>query len=224
MTQDELIIKRFCKEYNVKLEKIDSYNWTQPGYVLNSDGRIEVLNLHDLEIKKIPEHISELSELKILHLVANELTSIKEIGGLTKLENLVIQANKIKNISVVEQFKNLRNFYANFNPIVDVTPLKHLENLEHLEIDTEKVNDLRQICYIPKLVNISLNVEGTTDITFLQDCKLQVFYGYNILICFHLKLSDVATTEARFYFIVVDDSGLLFQSSNSGTFLQLFFF
>jgi Leucine-rich repeat (LRR) protein len=172
MTQDELIIKRFCKDYNVELKKVDSYVWNQQGYVVNSMGRIEALNLHSFKIKKMPKYIAKLSELKILHLVRNELRSIQEIANLTKLEILVIEINKIIDISVVKELKALREFYAQSNPIVDITPLKHLKNLKTISLDCDKIRDFKPICYNPKLHDLRLaKIKKSTNITFLRECK-----------------------------------------------------
>jgi len=171
MNQDELLIKRFCKEYKLKLKRIDSYTWEQPGYVVNSEGRIEILNLFDLKITNIPEYITELSELKILNLVGNELTSIKEIGNLTKLETLVIQANEITDISIMEKLIALKEFHALINPITDITPLEHLENLETLAINAGEGINLDTI-NLPNLVDVALSdVSQSTNISFLRNCK-----------------------------------------------------
>jgi len=172
MTQDELIIEKFCTEYGIELKKIDSYEWDKQGYVINSDGRIEVLNLHALEIKKIPAYIAELSDLKILHLVGNKLTSIKAIGNLTKLEILVIRANEVKDISVVRKLKNLREFSAPYNPIVGISSLNDLENLECIELSYDDAIDFGQIRFSTKLIEFSLHdIKEHANIAFLRNCK-----------------------------------------------------
>ena len=145
MTQDEIIIKSFCKKAKINLKKIDCYEWEKNGYVVNSEGRIEVLNLHSLEIKNIPEYIAELSELKILHLADNELKSIKEIGNLTKLEILVIQDNNITDISVIERFKELKEFNAQNNSIVDTTPLKYLKHIKYIDLSNNPLISLQSL-------------------------------------------------------------------------------
>lgn len=125
MTKDELIIKRFCAEYKIELTKLYSY-FRKTGYVLNPEGRIEVLNLLNLRIKSIPAYIAELSELKVLDLLANELTSIKNIDNLTKLAVLEIQGNNIKDIAPLKKLKHLKYMNLDGNPITDLEPLLDL--------------------------------------------------------------------------------------------------
>ena len=170
--EDEYIIEKFCKEYNIDLEKIDVYSRNQPGYVVNAIGRIEVLNLYGQNIKKIPEYITKLSELKTLHLEGNNLSSIENIAGLSKLETLVVDFNNITDISVIKEIKSIKKFHAIDNPINDITPLKNLINIESVSINCENVKDLKPISYILSLKELTLeNIDKPIDNTFFQRCK-----------------------------------------------------
>lgn len=169
--QDENVIKKLCSVYNIKLKQIDSYSWDEVGYVLNAMGRVEVLNLQAMEIKKIPEYINDLSELKILHLVGNELESILEIGNLKKLEVLVLQHNKIKNISVVNGFILLKTLNLYLNPIQDIEPLIGLDNLEELYLQNEKVVNCAPIGSLINLQNLRLGINELQESSFLLNCK-----------------------------------------------------
>ena len=171
MTKDELIIKRFCDEYKINLEKFDSYDENLMGYVVNAEGRVEALNLQYLYLKKLPAYLAELSELKTLDIRSNKLLSIEEIDNLTKLETLIIANNKIADISVVKRFKNLRVIDAFRCPIIDLTPIKNLDNIEKMEIECGSINDFTPITNLQNLEELTLFDYNQLKLTFLRECK-----------------------------------------------------
>lgn len=168
---DEEIIKKLSKDFNITLDKIDSYSWDEVGYVVNSKGRVEVLNLHSQNIKNLPKYINDLSELKILHLVGNMIESIKNIKNLKKLEILVIQHNQIKNISILEELKSLRELYLSHNPIYDLKPIEGLNNIRKLFIMDTLVIDCSPINSLINLEELYLGDNEVKNPKFLLNCR-----------------------------------------------------
>ncbi|MFC0513616.1 COR domain-containing protein [Mucilaginibacter angelicae] len=165
------VIRKISTELNIQLEEIDTYSWDNAGYVVNSEGRIEVLNLHSLRVKKLPKLIKELSELKILHIVGNQIATIRIIKDLTKLEILVIQANKIKNISIVKNLTSLRELFLSHNQISDLTPLTDLKHLETLAIESTNAIDCSPVSSIINLKELILGERELENPAFLSNCK-----------------------------------------------------
>lgn len=168
---DEIIIKRISDELGIPLKKIDAYAWGDVGYVVNPEGRVDVLNLHIQKIKKLPGSIKDLSGLRILHIVGNELESIEEISDLSKLEILVIQKNKIRDLSILEAFKSLKELYLSHNPIEDISVIKKLDNLVKLSMQETNVIDCMPVSSLVGLKDLSLSMNEIRNIEFLTKCQ-----------------------------------------------------
>lgn len=108
---------------------------TWSGVKLNSNERVEEINLEFFQLKTVPAEIGQLSELKSLALRYNKITSVaKEIGDLTTLEKLNLSANKLTTIpGEIGQLSNLVELNLNANQLSsipgDIGKLSKLENL-----------------------------------------------------------------------------------------------
>nr|WKN35172.1 COR domain-containing protein [Tunicatimonas sp. TK19036] len=168
---DEHIINSLSTELDIQLNKIDSYLWNKVGYVINSEGRVEVLNLHSQNIRKLPEYIKELSELKVLHVVGNKLRSIQEASCLKNLEILAVQANEISSISALKGLNSLKALYLSHNPIVDLNPLVGIDSLKILSIQNEKTVDCTPIGSLINLEEIVIGQNEVKNPFFLLNCN-----------------------------------------------------
>lgn len=169
--QDLDFIARFYKDYDIDLQQIDSYEWEKLGYVMNMEGRIEVLNLHGTEIKKIPDYIDQLSELKVLHLVACNISSIIEIKNSKKLQILALQGNEITDISTLSKLPELKEVNLSQNPIKNLTPLAQLRNLTKLSVNSKYLQSLLPINYMQNLVEVGIRLIQHDNIDFILKCK-----------------------------------------------------
>ena len=171
MTQDELIIKRFCTEYKIEIPKVDYYAWNYSGYVLNSVGRVETLNLYCKNIKKIPEYIAELSELTKLCLAGNDLNSITEINNLTKLEELDLSVNGISDLQAVSGLIHLKELDLRRNNIKEIIPLSYLIELKELDLSLNEISNIQPISKLIHLEKLFLNNCNIKDIAPLKNLK-----------------------------------------------------
>ncbi|XP_060571912.1 E3 ubiquitin-protein ligase LRSAM1-like [Ruditapes philippinarum] len=99
---------------------------------------IRVLDVHNNELRHIPDEIGELKCLQVLNLERNRLTKLpKTIGHLSCVQTLNIQGNKIKELpDSVCQMKSLRMLEIRENRITELPrQLCQVRTLETLNLD-----------------------------------------------------------------------------------------
>jgi len=102
--------------------------------VRNPDS-VYTLQLHYKRLKKIPQKVFEMHNLRVLDLGRNFIDSIPpEIGRLSRLEVLDLRRNRIRTVPrEVGQLKNLRVLNLSRNPILDLPDeIGTLSRLEEL--------------------------------------------------------------------------------------------
>jgi len=166
------IIEKLSDGFDWQLKKINNYSWDRPGYVIGSQGRIEVLNLHLIEIANLPEEIGGLSELKVLHLVSNKLTSVSAIENLKKLKILVLQNNLITNIKVLSNLEHLEELILSYNPIINLDSLKNVNSIRKLSIlSKDSPINLEPITLLNNLEELSISDIDSKSLNALVKCE-----------------------------------------------------
>lgn len=89
--------------------------------------------------------LDTLTNLKILSIQSNRLTSIAGLSKLQNLEELHISHNAIKEISGLEGNTNLRVIDISANPIEHLTGLKQLKLLQELWASNCKLSSFEEI-------------------------------------------------------------------------------
>ena len=124
--------------------------------------KLEVLELNDLGLKKLPDAIGSLPNLTKLNVYKNELEYLPEFHGRTiegvpfdyKIEELSVSSNNLEKLpSTVGNLKELKTLSAGDNKIREIPEtIKNLSELTHL---TLRNNDIKiipdEICSLKKL-------------------------------------------------------------------------
>jgi Leucine-rich repeat (LRR) protein len=98
-----------------------------------------------MEIKKLPENMSQMISLTSLTVASNKkLTEIPEsIFGVKNLEVLNLSDNNLKIIPEgINNLENLKYLYLTSNSLKSLPDLSNLIKLEYLELDNNKLNSL----------------------------------------------------------------------------------
>lgn len=92
-----------------------------------------------------PQGLDTLTNLKILSIQSNRLTSITGLENLTNLEELHISHNALTSTEGLENNTNLRVIDITGNPIEHLTNLVTLKNLEEFWASYCKVSDFAEV-------------------------------------------------------------------------------
>jgi Leucine-rich repeat (LRR) protein len=97
---------------------------------------LDVLGLHNNELKSLPDWIGKLKNLRRLYLSGNRLKSLPEsIGNLTNLKKLDLHNNELKSLpESIENLTNLRGLNLYDNPISDEEKERIKELLPNTDI------------------------------------------------------------------------------------------
>jgi len=104
---------------------------------------ISELNLFTSGIRELPEEIGELTELKILILRGNYLSTLpKSIGKLRKLEELNLINNNISHLpDEITKLHNLKKLDLTINKLEKIPDdIGHLLKLEYLDLDDNNIS------------------------------------------------------------------------------------
>jgi len=113
--------------------------------VLNGGGAIsdmsaclQVLDLHNNHLEKLPEEIGTLKQLKVLHINNNKLKKVPDsIGNLELLQTLNLAHNSLKDLpESLSNLSRLKTFDITYNPKMKKLPksLAHCHAIEKLSI------------------------------------------------------------------------------------------
>ena len=86
--------------------------------------------------------LADLTNLKELYFVCNEVSDISPLAGLTKLTRLSLRCNKVSDISPLAGLVNLKWLDIPENDISDISPLAGLVNLTWLDLSKNKISNL----------------------------------------------------------------------------------
>lgn len=168
------IIKQIENALGMTLERLDKFEWHRKNYVLDSRSRVISLSLNAIGIKhrnEIIRLISELSSLKDLSLIYNQINSIDQISSLKKLQKLSLDSNPISNLKPLSCLASLNSIWLNNCRIRDLTPLSKLQNLKQIALDENQITNLSPISDLKNLQNISLNRNQIANLRPLAELK-----------------------------------------------------
>ena len=121
------------------------------------------------------EVLKELTNLKVLYLGYNQISDISVLGRLTNLTELYLGYNQISDISVLRQLTNLTELYLNNNQISDISVLGQLTNLTRLNINKNQISDIKVLEQLMNLTSLYLSHNPISDIGVLRQLsKLQL--------------------------------------------------
>ena len=97
--------------------------------------------------------LSRLSNLTILDLSFNYLSSIEDLRTCTALAYLNISSNLIQDITPLQHLHKLSTLKASVNQITDIQPLVHCEKLQKIHINNNLITNLE--CTIETLQSLT---------------------------------------------------------------------
>lgn len=103
------------------------------------------LQRRELIYRVVLQGLDTLTNLKILSIQSNRLTSITGLSSLPNLEQLHISHNALTSLSGLESNTNLRVIDISSNPIDHLTGLSQLTCLEELWASSCKISDFAEI-------------------------------------------------------------------------------
>jgi len=151
--------------------------------LLSKFSTLETLDLSDLDLKKIPYSIFEMTFLKSLILSENEIIEIPtSIEKLNKLEELYLADNNIVDLpNEMFNLNNLKILDLAGNSIKVISPhIMKLSSLEELNLSFNKITELSskifklnnlRILDLNENRNLYINMSKFSNLTF-EECKL----------------------------------------------------
>lgn len=203
--------------HHSKIRKLDGFfpnlkkiNLSNNKFELD-DSFIDIFpNLTDIVLRecfltKIPESFSKLSQLTVLNLGNNKLSSLPDslsntiehlnlennvftvipkcIHSLIHLRELDLSDNAIQNITDLMNLKDLRKLYMTNNIIESIAGIEQLIHLEILILDENKIKDVTgigKLINLKKLVLHSNLIENIDDLVSLTQLK-NLHVGHNFI-------------------------------------------
>lgn len=137
---------------------------------------VGALMAHQQEIGN-PSGIEHCINLRILHLVGNQISDISPLAGLTRLDTLQLGSNKIADISPLAELKSLQWLQLRRNKISDISPLTGLTGLVTLELNENPIRDISALAQLTELMDLNLNDTEITEIEVLEGLtNLRILY------------------------------------------------
>jgi protein phosphatase 1 regulatory subunit 7 len=139
------------------LEDLDLYD-NLIGHIRGLDELVHLTNL-DLSFNKIRhiKHISHLTELRDLFLVANKIGQITGLENLTKLRSLELGSNRIRCIENLDALTQLEELWVAKNKITEIGGLASLSQLRLLSIQSNRIRDLAPLSQAPQLEELYIS-------------------------------------------------------------------
>ena len=122
----------------------------------------KTLNLERKSLLRIPEIVTELTEMEVLNLSHNKLTRLPTSTGNPKnLTMLNLNHNKLTQFPevVVTELINLTHWFVNDNQLSSLPAMKNLEKLQELELKNNNIERIYE--YVADLNHLKkLSVTG----------------------------------------------------------------
>ena len=161
---EEDLIKKYLKYCNFEIKV--------------SKGHVHDLDFDNSLLRDIPENLHYFSELKILVLTGNQISTIQRLEKLHNLERLHLGGNQISEIQGLEKLHNLQELYLFNNHISEIQGLEELHNLERLHLginqisEIQRLEDLHNLQELYLLINQISTIQGLEKLQNLQELSL----------------------------------------------------
>lgn len=109
------------------------------------------------------------TNLELLVLSNNQITSLTPFASLTSLESLWLSNNQIIDLTPLAGLTNLTTLQLGNNQITDLTPLAGLTNLENLGLFGNQISNLRPLSRLTSLHTLDLHINQISDLSGLEN-------------------------------------------------------
>lgn len=156
-------------------ERIDCDGIDQSLFALDA---LNLLNISDTSLQKIPPEIANLSNLQTLLLYGNEIDAVPEsIGQLTKLKVLDLSRNQLQAIpDAIQNLSNLQTINVSNNTLKSFPELNNFPKLLMIDLSSNQLNEFPLI-YSEKNSNLSeiyLKENAIESIPYAIDALVQL--------------------------------------------------
>lgn len=140
---------------------------------------LEVLDVSDNDLTSLSP-ISGLPSLAELYAAGNALTDCSDLSELTGLVYLDLSSNQLEDLSALTGMKRLRTLYVQRNTISDLAPLSGLTELTTLDVANNQVEALNELYALKKLTMLYVDGNCLTNshlsalLEEIPDCALDV--------------------------------------------------
>lgn len=140
--------------------------------------RQEAESLKELDVRdnvKTLKGIGILSQLEILQIQGNDLTSLKGVESLQHLTSLSVPYNKIKSLKPIKNLTNLQYLMVELNQLKSLEGIENLTNLERLNAGWNRITSAKPLAKLTKLRYLGLqsnklkSLKGIETLTNLSD-------------------------------------------------------
>ncbi len=145
--------------YNAFTYAEDAEDW-MPDSALRQAVR-EELDIPD----EIPIHPGDMARLHELHLIEQDIRSLKGLEYAVNLKFLAIARTQVSDLTTLSGLKNLRVLKLNNNRISDITPLANLIDLEVLQLRNNQISDISSLAGLVNLKELDLAGNQIVDFT-----------------------------------------------------------
>lgn len=145
-----------------ELKNIEKLNLSQNYYFksyspLKNIHSLTELNISFMNIGNNIGLLKGLTNLKVLDITENKITTIKPLQNLHGLIKLRAANNNIEDISILEGFKNIEHLDLGNNRMInDISSIKGLNKLVYLDIHSNKIKDISPLHGLSELKKLQL--------------------------------------------------------------------
>ena len=136
-----------------------------------------IQNIRD--VVEIVSALSDMPNLKRLHLEGNLISDISPIASLTNLTYLDLSGNDISDISPLSGLINLTRLILHNNPISDIFAVSGLTNLTELWLVNTSISDISALRGLTNLIELSLSDNLISDISAVSGLTNLTGLGLN---------------------------------------------
>ncbi len=110
------------------------------------------LNFNDLtNLRKLPENISEITNLKYLSARETHLSDLSALKGNTTLEHLDLNKTRVSDLTPLTGLPKLKLVYLHDTWVSDLSPLMTLPSVERIDIGKTQIASLEPLSQIESL-------------------------------------------------------------------------
>lgn len=107
------------------------------------------------------------TNLRVLHLEHNQISSITSLSGLTALEILVLNNNQISDLSPLSGLRALTDLDIHENAITSLSSLAGLSSLRYLNAHDNQISDISSLAGLSRLETAILRQNAIRDLSVL---------------------------------------------------------